>query len=84
MTLSLLPAQNATGNFVKIVQRRPVRIQLTNYDPDKVPLFVGLSVALYVYYKERPIGPHAGAVLRPLAPLPKGPTPSPASSASRK
>ena len=43
-TLSLLPPQNATGNFVKIVQRLPVRIELTDYDPDKVPLFVGLSV----------------------------------------
>jgi hypothetical protein len=38
-TLSLLPPQNATGNFVKIVQRLPVRIELTHYDPDKVPLF---------------------------------------------
>ena len=43
-TLSLLPPQNATGNFVKIVQRLPVRVELTDYDPDKQPLFVGLSV----------------------------------------
>jgi membrane fusion protein (multidrug efflux system) len=69
-TLALLPPQNATGNFVKIVQRLPVRIELTNYDPDKVPLFVGLSVVPYVYYKERPTGPHAGAVLQQLRPLP--------------
>ena len=27
-TLSLLPAQNATGNFVKVVQRLPVRIDV--------------------------------------------------------
>ena len=40
-TLSLLPPQNATGNFVKIVQRLPVRIELTDYDPEKAPLFVG-------------------------------------------
>jgi membrane fusion protein (multidrug efflux system) len=73
-TLALLPPQNATGNFVKIVQRLPVRIELTNYDPDKVPLFVGLSVVPYVYYKERPMGPHAGDVLQPLHPLPQGPT----------
>ncbi len=59
-TLSLLPPQNATGNFVKIVQRLPVRIELTDYDPDKAPLFVGLSVTPYVYYKEPPTGPHAG------------------------
>ena len=72
-TLALLPPQNATGNFVKIVQRLPVRIELTDYDPDKVPLFVGLSVAPYVYYKERPTGPHAGAVLRSIGPSSDGP-----------
>ena len=66
-TLSLLPPQNATGNFVKIVQRLPVRVELTDYDPDKVPLFVGVSVTPYVYYKEPPTGPHAGDVLQPLA-----------------
>ena len=43
-TLALLPPENATGNFVKVVQRLPVRIDLVNYDPDKLPLFVGLSV----------------------------------------
>jgi membrane fusion protein (multidrug efflux system) len=73
-TLALLPPQNATGNFVKIVQRLPVRIELTNYDPDKDPLFVGLSVTPYVYYKQPPTGPNAGAVLQPVAPLPQGPT----------
>ena len=69
-TLALLPPQNATGNFVKIVQRLPVRIELTDYDPDKAPLFVGLSVTAYVFYKEPPTGPEAGAVLQPLATLP--------------
>ena len=68
-TLALLPPQNATGNFVKIVQRLPVRIELTDYDPDKAPLFVGLSVVPYVYYKEPPTGPHAGQVLQPLQSL---------------
>ena len=67
-TLSLLPPQNATGNFVKIVQRLPVRIELTGYDPDKVPLFVGLSVTPYVYYKEPATGPHAGDVLQTAVP----------------
>ena len=77
-TLALLPPQNATGNFVKIVQRLPVRIELTDYDPDKAPLFVGLSVVPYVYYKEPPTGPHAGDVLQPLArcrKAPRSPTP---------
>jgi membrane fusion protein (multidrug efflux system) len=69
-TLSLLPPQNATGNFVKIVQRLPVRIELSDYDPAKTPLFVGLSVTPYVYYKEPPAGPQAGSVLQPLAALP--------------
>ncbi len=73
-TLALLPPQNATGNFVKIVQRLPVRIELTNYDPNKLPLFVGLSVEPHVYYKEPPTGPHAGEVLQPHAPLPQAPT----------
>jgi membrane fusion protein (multidrug efflux system) len=38
---SLLPAQNATGNWVKVVQRVPVRIAVTP-DPD-YPLVVGMS-----------------------------------------
>ena len=71
-TLALLPPQNATGNYVKIVQRLPVRIELTNYQPQDAPLFVGLSVVPYVYYKEQPTGPHAGEILQPLRPAPQG------------
>jgi membrane fusion protein (multidrug efflux system) len=73
-TLALLPPQNATGNYVKIVQRLPVRIELTNYNPDDNLLFVGLSVVPYVYYKEPPTGPHAGDFLQPHLPLPQGRT----------
>ncbi|MBN8945569.1 HlyD family secretion protein [Rhodanobacter sp. UC4450_H17] len=40
---SLLPAQNATGNWIKVVQRVPVRISLDNAELDKHPLRVGLS-----------------------------------------
>ncbi len=69
-TLALLPPENATGNFVKIVQRLPVRIELVNYDPDKKPLFIGLSVVPHVYYWEKPTGPHAGDVLQPPDKLP--------------
>src|SRR5262249_12432998 len=65
--LALLPPQNATGNYVKIVQRLPVRVELTDYDPDKSPLFVGLSVVPYVYYREQATGPNAGKVLQPTA-----------------
>jgi membrane fusion protein (multidrug efflux system) len=63
-TLSLLPAQNATGNFVKVVQRLPVRIDVLNYDPDKLPLFVGLSVTPTVDLRTAPSGPDAGKFLR--------------------
>lgn len=66
-TLALLPPQNATGNFVKIVQRLPVRIELTEPPPDDTPLFIGLSVVPYVYFKEPPSGPHAGARLQAYA-----------------
>ena len=48
-TLALLPPENATGNFVKVVQRLPVRIELQDYDPNKDPLFIGTSVVPYVH-----------------------------------
>ena len=43
--LSLFPPENATGNYVKVVQRIPVRIDLTdrNEDQDRL-LRPGLSV----------------------------------------
>jgi membrane fusion protein, multidrug efflux system len=67
-TLSLLPPQNATGNFVKIVQRLPVRIDLIDYDAEKAPLFVGLSVEPKVYFKEEASGPNAGKFLQAALP----------------
>ncbi|UPG92010.1 efflux RND transporter periplasmic adaptor subunit [Luteibacter aegosomaticola] len=45
---SLLPAQNATGNWIKVVQRVPVRIALDAKDLDKNPLRIGLSTAVTV------------------------------------
>jgi membrane fusion protein, multidrug efflux system len=66
-TLALLPPQNATGNYIKIVQRLPVRIELEGYDPDKKPLFIGASVVPYVYL-DRPLsGPNAGTFLQGFA-----------------
>ena len=41
---SLIPAQNATGNWVKVVQRLPVRIALDPRDLKAHPLRVGLSM----------------------------------------
>ncbi|MFI4918351.1 MAG: efflux RND transporter periplasmic adaptor subunit [Legionellales bacterium] len=45
---SLLPAQNATGNWIKIVQRLPVRIRLNNHELKKNPLQLGLSMRVTV------------------------------------
>jgi membrane fusion protein, multidrug efflux system len=65
-TLALLPPQNATGNFIKIVQRLPVRIELEGYDPEKKPLFIGTSVVPYIYL-DRPLsGPNAGTFVQGL------------------
>ena len=41
---ALIPAQNATGNWIKVVQRLPVRIQLDPEELKKHPLKVGLSM----------------------------------------
>ena len=47
-TLALLPAQNATGNWVKVVQRLPVRIALDSDDLRDFPLHIGLSMNVKV------------------------------------
>ena len=41
---ALLPAQNATGNWIKVVQRVPVRIRLDRSELEANPLQVGLSM----------------------------------------
>ena len=46
-SFSLLPPENATGNWVKVVQRLPVRIHLDDLDP-KRPLQSGLSAVVDV------------------------------------
>jgi membrane fusion protein (multidrug efflux system) len=45
---SLLPAQNATGNWIKVVQRVPVRISLDPKEIAQNPLRVGLSMTATV------------------------------------
>ncbi|WP_025804723.1 efflux RND transporter periplasmic adaptor subunit [Pseudomonas chlororaphis] len=45
---ALLPAQNATGNWIKIVQRVPVRIHVNAEELAKHPLRVGLSTVVNV------------------------------------
>jgi membrane fusion protein (multidrug efflux system) len=75
--LSLLPPENATGNFVKVVQRLPVRIELTEPNSWETPLLVGLSVEPEVRYQARPSGPQAGQRLQmPDTQPPPGATPS--------
>jgi membrane fusion protein (multidrug efflux system) len=77
-TLALLPPENATGNFVKVVQRLPVRIDLVDYNADQTPLFIGTSVVPYVYIHKPPTGPDAGKFLQ--AYMPGSPSPGPAAS----
>ena len=45
---SLLPAQNATGNWIKVVQRLPVRIELDEQQITEHPLRIGLSALVNV------------------------------------
>ena len=48
--LSLLPPQNATGNWVKVTQRVPVRVRITDADPEH-PLRVGATAAVTIRVK---------------------------------
>ncbi len=77
-TLALLPPENATGNFIKVVQRLPVRIDLVDYNADQTPLFIGTSVVPDVYINKPPTGPDAGKFLQTYVPQPpsRGPTAS--------
>ena len=45
---SLLPAQNTSGNWVKVVQRVPMRVRVDTSDKTKPPLRVGMSVEVDV------------------------------------
>lgn len=49
-TYALVPAQNASGNFVKVTQRIPVRIEVDDHRSD-LPLRPGMSVETYVRVK---------------------------------
>ncbi|WP_415768220.1 efflux RND transporter periplasmic adaptor subunit [Pseudomonas sp. LB3P38] len=50
---ALLPAQNATGNWIKIVQRVPVRIHINAEELAKHPLRVGLSTQVDVNLRDQ-------------------------------
>ncbi|MDB5768846.1 MAG: hemolysin [Collimonas fungivorans] len=64
---SLLPAQNATGNWIKVVQRVPVRISLDASELEKHPLRVGLSTVVTVDISHAD-GPMLGMAM-PAAPV---------------
>ncbi|MCX4161800.1 MULTISPECIES: efflux RND transporter periplasmic adaptor subunit [Paraburkholderia] len=49
---SLLPAQNATGNWIKVVQRLPVRIAIDPQELEQHPLRIGLSMQVDVNIKD--------------------------------
>lgn len=55
---ALLPAQNATGNWIKVVQRVPVRIALDPQQLREHPLRVGLSMRVTIDVRD-----HAGALV---------------------
>lgn len=51
---SLLPTQNATGNWIKVVQRLPVRVDFASDDIlEKYPLRIGLSMNISVDIKDQ-------------------------------
>jgi membrane fusion protein (multidrug efflux system) len=66
---ALLPAQNASGNWIKIVQRVPVRILLDADDLKAHPLRVGLSTTVHVDLHDAS-GPLMSTAMRN-APLPR-------------
>jgi membrane fusion protein (multidrug efflux system) len=53
---AVLPAQNATGNWIKVVQRLPVRIALDPHELAAHPLRIGLSMQVRVDIHDRRAG----------------------------
>ncbi|WP_339692292.1 EmrA/EmrK family multidrug efflux transporter periplasmic adaptor subunit [uncultured Parasphingorhabdus sp.] len=47
-SMAVIPAQNATGNWIKVIQRLPVRIELEPADLKRHPLRVGLSMEVEI------------------------------------
>lgn len=54
---AMIPAQNATGNWIKVVQRLPVRIELDPAELAKRPLQVGLSMVATIDTRTEASGP---------------------------
>lgn len=53
---SILPPENATGNFTKIVQRLPIKIMLDRPLPSDMRLFPGMSVEVNLDVRSKPDG----------------------------
>ncbi len=56
---AVIPAQNATGNWIKVVQRLPVRIRLQPAELESHPLRVGLSMTAKVDLRSPPMAAEA-------------------------
>ena len=67
---ALLPAQNASGNWIKIVQRVPVRIAIDPRELKDHPLRIGLSVTATVDVRDQS-GPLVAAQVRAIQPAPE-------------
>ena len=65
-SFSLLPPENATGNWIKVVQRVPVKISLDEPPPAEYPLRIGFSLHVTISTRNR-----SGGVLVPLASKPQ-------------
>jgi membrane fusion protein (multidrug efflux system) len=63
---SLLPAENATGNWIKVTRRVPVRIALDQIPPPDFLLRIGMSITATVDIRDQ-----SGAPLQAAAPSPK-------------
>ncbi len=57
---AVIPAQNATGNWIKVVQRLPIRIALDPDDLKDSPLRVGISMTVDVHLDRYVSAPHPG------------------------
>ena len=68
---SLLPAQNASGNWIKVVQRIPVKVSLDPAELAKHPLRIGLSTTVTVDTHDR-----SGTVLAAVSEAAANPTTS--------
>jgi len=60
---ALLPPENATGNWVKVVQRLPVRLEFDGFDPIR-PLYSGISVTARVDTSRHPLQAMPAAAAR--------------------